>query len=195
MSHKVEQITQALLEIEKLRGVERQTYTVQGERRRENSAEHSWHLAMACWVIAEQFDIAVNMTKLLQMALLHDLGEIDGGDTFLYSASRAQAADKEASCITRLASEFPALPCELDALWREQEEGSSREAKLLKVADRLLPFLLNLQHQGYPWREHGITAAQVKSVLAFIEADFPDIHDWMMREISRALALGWLRED
>jgi putative hydrolases of HD superfamily len=84
-------ITQFLLELDRLKSVNRRSYINRGERL-ENSAEHSWHLAMACWLFAGLVKHEINVEKLLKMALLHDLGEIDAGDTFLYDQQRGQAS-------------------------------------------------------------------------------------------------------
>ena len=84
-----------LLALDALKSVNRRNYTTQlskhTPRRLENSAEHSWHLAMACWAVAQHFKLDVNHEKLLKLALVHDLGEIDAGDTFLYADKRSQA--------------------------------------------------------------------------------------------------------
>ena len=86
----IENVTQFLLELDALKRVNRRSYVTQTDRL-ENSAEHSWHLAMACWSIAELFELDVNHEKLLKLALVHDLGEIDAGDTFLYAETRSEA--------------------------------------------------------------------------------------------------------
>ncbi|HAM61648.1 MAG TPA: phosphohydrolase, partial [Psychrobacter sp.] len=100
----IEDVTHFLLELDALKRVNRRSYVTNTDRR-ENSAEHSWHLAMACWSIAELFELDVNHEQLLKMALVHDLGEIDAGDTFLYADTRQDAHIKERDGIARLQSE------------------------------------------------------------------------------------------
>ena len=100
----MEDVTHFLLELDALKRVNRRSYVTNTDRR-ENSAEHSWHLAMACWSIAELFELEVNHEQLLKMALIHDLGEIDAGDTFLYADTRQDAHIKERDGIARLQSE------------------------------------------------------------------------------------------
>lgn len=187
----IDDATHFLLELDALKRVNRRSY-VTGTTRLENSAEHSWHLAMACWSIAELFELDVNHEKLLKMALIHDLGEVDAGDTFLYAHSRDDAHVEEREGIARLQSERGNGIAHLSAIWEEQETGSSKEAELLRVVDRLLPFLLNLNTGGKTWIEHDVTRSQVTGVLGFIKDSFPSIHDWLLRQIDYATEQGWL---
>lgn len=188
---KIEDVTHFLLELDALKRVNRRSY-VTGTTRRENSAEHSWHLAMACWSIAEQFNLDVNYERLLKMALIHDLGEVDAGDTFLFANSRVKAHVEEREGIARLQSERGNGITELSKIWEEQETGSSKEAELLRVVDRLLPFLLNLNTGGETWMEHGVTRSQVTGVMKFIKDSFPSIHEWLTKQIDFATQQGWL---
>jgi putative hydrolases of HD superfamily len=184
-------ITDFLLELDALKLINRRTY-INGGERIENSAEHSWHLAMACWIISRSFKLDISEEKLLKLALVHDLGEIDAGDTFLYSKNRGTVHEAERACIKRLEShEGNAIP-ELSELWEEQEAGDSKEAKLLKAVDRLLPFLHNISSKGKTWKEHGIQKSQVIEVHAFIADDFPEIHNWVSNAIQIAVQEGWL---
>jgi len=187
----VKDVTHFLLELDALKRVNRRSY-VTGTTRLENSAEHSWHLAMACWSIAEQFELDVNHEKLLKLALVHDLGEIDAGDTFLYASSRSTAHVEERAGIARLQAERGNGIADLSEVWEEQETGSSKETQLLKVVDRLLPFLLNLNTEGKTWIELGVTRSQVSGAHAFIKDSFPPIHDWLSKNIEYATEQGWL---
>ena len=187
----VNDVTHFLLELDALKRVNRRSY-VTHTTRRENSAEHSWHLAMACWSIAELFELDVNHEKLLKMALVHDLGEIDAGDTFLFASSRSDAHIEERAGIARLQAERGNGIANLAEIWEEQETGSSKETQLLRVVDRLLPFLLNLNTEGKTWIESDVTRSQVAAALAFIEHSFPVIHDWLTENIAYATQQGWL---
>ena len=187
----VNDVTHFLLELDALKRVNRRSY-VTHTTRRENSAEHSWHLAMACWSIAELFELDVNHERLLKMALVHDLGEIDAGDTFLFASSRSDAHIEERAGIARLQAERGNGIANLVEIWEEQETGSSKEAQLLRVVDRLLPFLLNLNTEGKTWIESDVTRSQVAAALAFIEHSFPVIHDWLTENIAYATQQGWL---
>jgi putative hydrolase of HD superfamily len=184
-------ITDFLLELDALKHVERRSF-ITGDKRRENSAEHSWHLAMACWSIAEHFNLQLNMETLLKLALVHDLGEIDAGDTFLYATDRSAAHHAERTCLQRLSDHPGNTINDLTDLWDEQELGGSREAMLLKVVDRILPFLLNINNDGKPWKEHSVRKSQVAGAHAFIAELFPEIHQWITHNIEQAVAKGWL---
>jgi putative hydrolases of HD superfamily len=187
-------ITQFLLELDRLKSVNRRSYINRGERL-ENSAEHSWHLAMACWLFAGLVKHEINVEKLSKMALLHDLGEIDVGDTFLYDQQRGEAGIKEREGILRLAN-IPGNSLEgFVDLWDEQEMGDSSEAKLLKVVDRLLPLLLNIASNGLAWRENGIRKSQVLNAHAFIKEQIPEIHSWIVEQVNHAVTHGWLIDE
>ena len=187
----IEDVTHFLLELDALKRVNRRSYVTETDRR-ENSAEHSWHLAMACWSIAELFELDVNHEQLLKMALVHDLGEIDAGDTFLYADSRHDAHVEERAGIARLQGERGNGIGNLSEIWEAQETGSSKETALLKVVDRLLPFLLNLNTEGKTWRELGVTRSQVAGAHAFIQDSFAPIHKWLSHNIDYATQQGWL---
>ena len=187
----IDDVTHFLLELDALKRVNRRSYVTQTTRK-ENSAEHSWHLAMACWSIAELFALDVNHEKLLKMALVHDLGEIDAGDTFLYAVTRTDAHVEERAGIARLQRERGNGISDLSEVWEAQETGSSKESQLLRVVDRLLPFLLNLNTNGKTWIELGVTRSQVAGAHAFIKDSFPPIHDWLSHNIKYATQQGWL---
>jgi len=187
----IDDVTHFLLELDALKRVNRRSYVTQTTRK-ENSAEHSWHLAMACWSIAELFALDVNHEKLLKMALVHDLGEIDAGDTFLYADTRTDAHVEERAGIARLQRERGNGISNLSEVWEAQETGNSKESQLLRVVDRLLPFLLNLNTDGKTWIELGVTRSQVAGAHAFIKDSFPPIHDWLTRNIAYATQQGWL---
>ena len=187
-------ITDFFLELDALKHIERRSF-ITGGKRRENSAEHSWHLAMACWSISEHFNLQINVERLLKLALVHDLGEIDAGDTILYAKDRSAAHHAERTCLQRLSDHPGNTVNDLTDLWEEQELGNSDEAMLLKVVDRLLPFLLNINNDGKPWKEHSVRKSQVAGAHAFIAELFPEIHQWITENIERAEAKGWLVND
>ena len=193
MPHQLDHVSTFLLELDKLKSVNRRTF-INGGERVENSAEHSWHLAIACWAFAELLKEDFDLLKLIQLALVHDLGEIDAGDTFLYGSARGSAHIKERECVQRLAS-FPgnAISNLVDT-WEEQEAGNSKEARLLKVIDRLLPFMHNMTSEGRAWRNHGIRKSQVLNVHQFIENEQPEIYAWFISKLDYAVEQGWLAD-
>lgn len=151
------------LEIDKLKGVERRNWLADGSRR-ENTAEHSWHLGIAAMVFAGLATEPVDVGRAVCMALVHDIVEIDAGDTFAYDTS--ELADtkraREEAAADRL---FGLLPGELGAwfreLWEEYERGDTAEARYVMAVDRVAPMLLNMAEGGSAWREHGITRPRV----------------------------------
>jgi len=191
LTERISAISEFLLQLDALKSVNRRTY-INGGERVENSAEHSWHLAMACWAFAELLQDDYDVTKLIKLALLHDLGEIDAGDTFLYSNSRNDAHVEERKCVERIAS-HPGNPIkDIPQLWDEQEIGSSKEAKLLKVIDRLLPFLHNITSEGRAWRDNNIHKNQVLKMHEFVENENPEIYAWFRSKVEYSVNQGWL---
>ncbi|WP_230659066.1 HD domain-containing protein [Psychrobacter sp. I-STPA10] len=190
----MQDITQFLLQLDALKHIERRSY-ITGGSRLENSAEHSWHLAMAAWAIATYFELPLNHERLLKMALVHDLGEIDAGDTFLYAPQRSEAHLAERQGMQRLQNHAGHGISDLVAIWEAQETGASSEAKLIKVVDRLLPFLLNINTKGRTWQDLGVSRSQVAAAHAFIANEFPIIHHWIYVQIEHATKMGWLIDE
>lgn len=193
MGQPIPSIADFLLELDALKNIKRRTY-INGGERVENSAEHSWHLALSCWIFARHFDRGYDQEKLIKLALIHDLGEIDAGDTFLYDPERNNAASSERDCVERLSGEKGNTIKELTKLWDEQELGLSQEAKLLKVIDRLLPFLHNLSSAGQAWKDNDISKDQVLSAHLFIKKEEPEIYSWFLSQVDHAVEQGWLKE-
>lgn len=191
-SSAIHSITDFFYALDELKLVDRKSY-VTGATRVENSAEHSWHLAMACWAMAEYLPYDYNQEKLLKLALVHDLGEIHAGDTFLYSDKRHNADEEERKGVEILQNHTGNPINDLLAMWDEQEYGESEETKLLKVMDRVLPFMLNVQSQGKAWKENGVYAHQVEKAHAFIADINPDVHAWLKEKIALAISKGWLK--
>ncbi len=160
-----------LLEADRLKGVLRQSRIIDGSRR-ENSAEHSWHLGLMSLVLGEYAPPGTDLRRVTAMVLVHDLVEIDAGDLFVYAGAQAQADQDEAE---RAAADrlFALLPggqaAEFRALWDEFEERRTPEAKFARALDRLQPMLANYQLGGGTWAQHGVTAGQVLAKVALIE--------------------------
>ncbi len=158
-----------LREIDKLKSVLRRTYLIDGSRR-ENSAEHSWHLAMMVIVLNEFSNEQVDVLKVLEMVLIHDIVEIDAGDTFLYSDSKEEKKIKEEKAAKRIFGLLPKeLSDEFSRLWTEFEEKKTPEAKFAAAIDRLEPVMQNHATGGRAWRENGVKKEQVLSANRHIE--------------------------
>lgn len=192
---KLEQQLALLMELDKLKSVLRRTRVVSAEKRLENSAEHSWHVALMALLLEEHANEPVDITKVVKMLLLHDVVEIDAGDTFVYDvqASKDQA-EKELKAAHRL---FGLLPKEqgdeLLALWLEFEAAQTPEAKFGKALDRLIPMLLNYHNQGQSWIEHGVTSQQALTINQKIEAGSETLWKKAQQLISEAVENGWLK--
>jgi putative hydrolase of HD superfamily len=143
-----------LREIDKLKAVVRQSPLLDGSRK-ENSAEHSWHLAMYAMLLAEHAATPFDMQRVIKMLLIHDIVEVDVGDTPIHSgASLEQQADLEQKAAQRLFGILPAPQrSELLALWQELEAGTSDDAKFAKALDRVQPLLVNVYTNGGTCRE------------------------------------------
>jgi putative hydrolase of HD superfamily len=151
-----------LLEADRLKGIERMTSLIDGSRR-ENTAEHSWHLALFALVLYDHADEPVDLLRVITMLVVHDLVEIDAGDTFAYDETGYETKSaREQAAADRL---FGLLPADqrdhLRAAWEEFEAGQTAEARFANAVDRLQPVLMNHARGGGPWREHGITMDRV----------------------------------
>lgn len=154
-----------ILEIDKLKNVLRRSSITDGSRK-ENDVEHSWHLAVMTMLLAEYAAEPIDVLRTVKMVLIHDIVEIDAGDTFIYStAAREAAHETEQAAADRL---FGMLPddqaLEFRALWDEFEARLTPEARFARALDRLQPIMLNYANQGGPWREHNVTAEQVTNL-------------------------------
>ena len=184
-----------LMELDKLKSVLRRTRVKSADKRLENSAEHSWHVALMALLFAEHANEPVDISRVVKMLLLHDVVEIDAGDTFVYDAAASeQQAEKELAAAQRL---FGMLPDdqrdELSALWHEFEEAQSADAKFAKALDRLIPMLLNFHNQGQSWREHSVTREQALTINRKIELGSHALWEKAQEIIEQATQNGWLK--
>jgi putative hydrolases of HD superfamily len=178
-----------ILEIDRLKSVLRQSYLIDNDRH-ENSAEHSWHLAVAAMVLAEHAKEPIDVSKVIRLVLVHDLVEIDAGDTFIYDeAGNAGKAAREQKAADRL---FGLLPEEQGqtfmVLWREFEDRQTPEAKFAFALDRLMPILHNVFTQGGSWKEHGIRQEQALAKNRPIEDGSPILWQAVESLITQTLA-------
>jgi putative hydrolase of HD superfamily len=166
------------MELDRLKSVERRNRLADGSRR-ENTAEHSWHLGMAAIVFAPFAVEPIDIARSVAMALAHDIVEIDAGDTFAYDvgADADSKVEREQAAADRL---FGLLPTEqgqyLRDLWDEYELGSTAEARYVMAIDRMAPMFLNMAEGGTTWSEHGITVDRVVERNGpHIQAALPDV--------------------
>ena len=151
-----------ILELDKLKGVLRRSYLCDNSRL-ENSAEHSWHVATMATLLAEHANEPVDVPRVVRMLLIHDVVEIDAGDTFRYDAAGyADKLEREMRAADRLFGLLPAdQAAALRGLWEEYEARESNDAKFANALDRLMPIMQNYHSGGRTWREHGVRHGQV----------------------------------
>jgi putative hydrolases of HD superfamily len=184
-----------ILELDRLKTVVRASYLLH-EDRRENSAEHSWHVAMLAMVLAEHADGPVDGARVARMLMVHDVVEIDAGDASVYDeAARIGQAKKEGAAAARI---FGLLPedqgHELHALWQEFEAGETPDARFGQAIDRLMPLLHNLEGGGRSWKEHSVGKHQVLDRNAHMARGSRTLWDYTRKRIEAAAAAGDLAE-
>ncbi|MBP5199017.1 MAG: HD domain-containing protein [Lachnospiraceae bacterium] len=150
------------LEIDKEKNILRQTH-LSGGGRRENDAEHAWHMAIMAYLLKEYSNEEIDIGKVMLMCLIHDIVEIDAGDTYAYDdeAKKSQSMREEAAKERIYSILPPDQKEELASLFDEFEAGKSPEARFAKAMDNLQPLILNDSNDGADWREHGVRAEQV----------------------------------
>ncbi|ELB2135072.1 HD domain-containing protein [Vibrio parahaemolyticus] len=184
-----------LVELDKLKSVLRRTRVKSAEGRLENSGEHSWHVALMAVLMEEHANAPVDICRVMKMLLIHDVVEIDAGDTFVYdTAATKEQAEKEIKAAERL---FGMLPTdqgqELLALWQEFEAAQSDDAKYAKALDRLIPMLLNYHNNGQSWKENSVTREQALTINKRIEFGSVTLWDKAKELIEEATEKGWLK--
>ncbi len=183
-----------LLEADRLKGVLRQSRIIDGSRR-ENSAEHSWHLGLMSLVLGQYAPEGTDLSRVTAMVLVHDLVEIDAGDLFVYAGEQAQADQEEAerAAADRLFALLPGTQAAgLRELWDEFEERRTPEAKFARALDRLQPMLANYQLGGGTWAQHGVTAGQVLAKVALIEDGSAALGAFARELIADSVSRGFL---
>ena len=183
-----------LVEVDKLKEVFRQTVLV-NSRRAENSAEHSWHFALMVVTLAEHSNHQpLDVLRVLKMVLIHDVVEIDAGDTFAYDTKNmADQHEREARAADRIFGLLPAdQAADFRALWDEFEAQATPEARFAAACDRFHPMLLNCRTEGHAWRKHGITADRVLARNAHVAHGSTEIWEYAVKMIDEAVAKGHL---
>ena len=183
-----------LLEVDKLKTILRRTYILHADRS-ENTAEHSWHLAITAMILSEYANEEIDISRVIKMVLIHDIVEIDAGDTYLYDAAgAADKAEREGAAAQRL---FGILPPDQEQefrdLWDEFERRETIESRFASALDRFIPQLHNYHTQGRTWKEHGITADRVLDRNACIADGSSTLWEWAQALLNDAVEKGFLR--
>jgi putative hydrolase of HD superfamily len=190
---RLEQQIRFLVELDRAKSVLRQSYVTDGSRH-ENDAEHMWHLAMFVLVLAEHAAGPIDVGRVLEMVLLHDIVEIDAGDTYIYDEeAKATQEEREVAAADRIYGLLP--PDQGDRLrrvWEEFEERRTPESRFAAAVDRLQPVLLNLATEGRAWHDHRMTADRVRAVNEKIALGSPALWDYVDELLTDAVERGYL---
>ena len=193
---RLEQQVKFLVEIDKVKNIFRQTYLADSSRK-ENDAEHSWHLAIAAFLLKEYVAEDVDVMKVMIMVLIHDLVEIDAGDTYAYDAEGAKTKRaREVAAADRI---FGMLPedqgTKFRNLWEEFEAYETAEAKFAHVLDNCQPLLLNDASGGKSWKEHTVHKSQIYKRNEHTAEGSREIWEYMQQLIDKHIQLGHVIDD
>ncbi|MES2592222.1 MAG: HD domain-containing protein [Bacteroidota bacterium] len=182
-------------EIDKVKYIQRKTKLFNSDRN-ENDAEHSWHLAMMAIVLAEHADVKVDILKVLKMVLIHDIVEIDAGDTFIYDTTKSHSnTGEERIAANRIFGMLPKEQAdELISIWEEFENGQTNEAKFAKSMDRLEPLLQNVSNNGGTWTEFGVDYHKVHEKKKVIKEGSTSIWKYAENLINESVEKGILKK-
>ena len=188
--------TRFIIEIDKLKHIMRRTRLFDNSRH-ENDAEHGWHLAMMAMTLAEYSNKPIDINKVVRMVLVHDIVEIDAGDTFLYddaAALRKEEAERKAA--ERIFGLLPGDQArELKSLWEEFEARLSAEARFAAAIDRLEPMMQNAMTAGHAWKKHNVRRGQVvQKNRPIVEAGSKKLWKFAEELLARAVESGHLQE-
>lgn len=186
-----------ICELDKLKGVERKTRPL-GLARFENSAEHSWQLAVLALCLSSFAPSSIKLERVVGMLLLHDIGEIDTGDTIVYATEGlAERKLAEVAAVKRICSMLPGDVCaSFQQIWHEFEAAETPEARFAHAMDRSIPIILNLANEGQSWRENGIRCEQVIARNGPpIHAGCPPLWAYLEQKLNEGNNAGWFGSD
>ena len=193
---KNERINRQLLfsaEIDRMTAIARRTMLID-KRRRENDAEHSWHIAVMAMLFGEYAAEPVDLGRAVQMCVVHDLVEIIAGDTFAYDLEgNADKEEREQAAADQLFAELPEDQGQMiRSLWEEFDAMETADARYAACMDRLQPFLHNTLTDGHTWAEGGTDRAAVEKRMAVVKEFLPEVYEWVSDNIEEAVRKGWL---
>lgn len=187
---------QFILEVDKLKNIGRQTYLSDGKRK-ENDAEHSWHLALMAALLAEHANEKVDVLRVMTMVLIHDVVEIDAGDTYAYDeVGKTTQKERETRAADRIFALLPEDQAkEMRALWDEFEARETIEARFARALDNLQPITLNDATEGKAWVERGIKKSQVMKRQSCNAEASVAISEFVQRIIDKNVENGKLKDE
>ncbi len=183
-------------QIDKMTAVLRHTVLID-KSRRENDAEHSWHIAVMCLLFAEYAVERVDCARSAAMCVVHDLIEIYAGDTFAYDKkANEDKKEREKIAADKLFSILPdEQEKEIRALWEEFDEMQTAEAKYANCMDKLQPFLHNTLTDGFTWSESNVKKSDIENRDKIIADFMPEVYKWIESNISRGIERGWIKNE
>lgn len=185
-------------EIDQLKSVYRQTHVKSDNNRNENSAEHSWHIALMANILAPYADEPIDLSRVVTMLLLYDIVEIDAGDTFAFAEQQELDAqeDKELEALERIFGLLPEPQSRnMKQLWLEFEQAETVDARFAKAMDRVLPLVQNMSNQGDSWVKHKVKRSQVIARNSYLDGLAPKLWSYVCQQIDLAVANGWLIDE
>ncbi len=184
-----------ILEVDKLKSIFRRSL-IADKSRYENDAEHSWHLALMAFLLAEHSNEKIDLIKVIKMVLIHDLVEIDAGDTYCYDEkANLDKRQREERCAERIFRMLPKEQCdEMFELWEEFERTDTPESKYAAALDRLQPVLLNYTADGISWKEHDISMEQVIKRNSPMQNGSEKLWDYAKELIQDGAKKGYLKK-
>lgn len=189
----LEQVLEFIIEIEKLKDIHRKTKPV-GLDRYENSAEHSWHVCLSALMLKDYANEPIDIDRVIKMLLIHDLGEIDAGDTIIYASETNELKKEEEEGLKRILDILPEGKAdEYLSLWHEFELGITPDAKYAKAVDRVPPLLHNLNGGGHSWKDNNVPKEKVFGLNSRIEKGSSQLWDVLKDKLNKAVDDGVLK--
>ena len=185
-----------IMELDKLKAIQRKARIKSDDNRFENSAEHSWHIAVTANILKDYAEEPVDINRVVMMCLLHDIVEIDAGDTFAFDEVGLEDQEaKEQEAADRI---FGLLPEEqakvMRVMWQEFEDAKTADGRFAKAIDRILPLLQNCRNEGGSWAEHKVSKVKVIKRNEYLKGLAPRLWDYALEEIEMSVAKGWLTD-
>ena len=192
---KINELLHFTAEVDKMTGIIRRTMLIDGSRR-ENDAEHSWHIALMAMLFKDYAPEGTDIGRSVQMCIVHDLIEIYAGDTFAYDlGANEDKRERELAAADKLFSQIPEhLGKEFRNLWEEFDAMETLDAKYAACMDRIQPYLHNTLTNGHTWKEGHPSVEQVYKRIGIVKDVIPDLWPWVEKNIQNAVEKGWLKE-
>ncbi len=189
----MDSVVNFLIELDKLKSVYRMSYL--GDlSRKENAAEHSWHMALAILSMGKMISPELNLNHAVKLALVHDIPEIGAGDRSVYDPLRDEQIDLERIYLDNISAEEIPFSQEIKTLWEEYQSQETIESKCVKVLDRFLPFISNINTNGQSWLDQDISTRQVREINQIIKKEAPVLYEWMDEQINKSAEKGLLAQ-